>query len=88
MSNRTIQTRRGGAMVALPLLLLGTILVSGTKSIAQTNPAYIRDYSSNRNMMNTDYRSPNEESSITNQISPNLPIAPSATPTTPTPNQP
>jgi hypothetical protein len=36
MSNRTIQTR-GGAMVALPLLLLGTILVSGTKSIAQTD---------------------------------------------------
>ena len=38
MSNRTIQTR-GGAMVALPLLLLGTILVSGTKSIAQTGSA-------------------------------------------------
>ena len=35
MSNRTIQTR--ARLVALPLLLLGTILLTGTKSVkAQT----------------------------------------------------
>ena len=70
-------------MVALPLLLLGTILVSGTKSIAQT---------SMKSHSNDEYEIKVSPNSIMTDDEPQpTDIEESATPTLrprPTPNQP
>jgi hypothetical protein len=79
-------------MVALPLLLLGTILVSGTKSIAQTStPTGSRTEDTGSRYTPTVEEAPPERP-LQRRYTPELQVDPSATPritdNDTTPNQP